>query len=386
MIQCMTEGIDIHAPLVRGGTEDAARAAVLSFLLCVTLLVFLSGCGEKVTPENEADTPANHYAAGMHKLDDGDAEGAEKEFRRALALDDDAPCGHTGLAFLALAGKDYGEALKCARKALKCDGDFPDAHIALGYTLTVRKHGDWFAGAEAALLEALELDPGNQRGLFCTGECYLKEGRYDDALGYYGQAADLDGPFTRRAESRLELVSKVRDDPPRPGVSWTLILEETLDRAGLCVLLAEEFDILAVLEAWAGGGDAVDQPSDTGRNRWRRWIGEVLPLGLQGLSVLPDGRFYPGRALTRAQCAEICQDIIIRYTGESSLSSRYSDGPSPFHDLRDDFYAYNAIRLCVELAVLEPREDGRFDARGTVSGLDALEMLRNLDRALDAHR
>ncbi len=87
-------------------------------------------------------------------------------FQQAIAADPEYALPHSGLAdcFVMLATysirshkETYPQALGLAKRALELDPDLPEAHLSLGAIQLLMEH-DW-AGAEASLTRALELDP-----------------------------------------------------------------------------------------------------------------------------------------------------------------------------------------------------------------------------------
>jgi serine/threonine protein kinase/Tfp pilus assembly protein PilF len=87
-------------------------------------------------------------------------------FQQAIAADPEYALPHSGLAdcFMILAvysikshQETYPQALKLAKRALELDPDLPEGHLSLGAIQLLIEH-DW-AGAEASLTRALELDP-----------------------------------------------------------------------------------------------------------------------------------------------------------------------------------------------------------------------------------
>ncbi|MCD6308437.1 MAG: tetratricopeptide repeat protein [Candidatus Latescibacteria bacterium] len=354
---------------------------------CMVLIAVFSGCAKTVKQPTEIDNPGKHYTAGMEKLDGGDLDAAEKEFTRSMELDKRSPYGHTGMAFLELRRGNYRKALKHAGDALKNDAAFSDAHAAWGYALAVRRRRGWFGAAESSLMKAVELNPENQRALYYLGECRLISGRYGDALKAYDRAKGFDGPFSKKAAGRFGLVEKIIAAAPLSVEAGDIVLKDTIDRADLCVLLSLELEAFERLRPVQAGISRAKPPSDVNGNHWKRWILDVARLSIAGLSVFPNGCFYPDRPLTRAQCAEICQDIIVRVSGDGSLVTRYLGGESPYPDVRPDYYAFNAIRLCVEKGILGVREGSNsFDYGGTISGIEAVTMLKSLDRVLESYR
>jgi hypothetical protein len=55
---------------------------------------------------------------------------------------------------------------------------------------------------------------------------------------------------------------------------------------------------------------------------------------------------------------------------------------SKFNDVRSDFYAFNAIALCVEMGIMKVSGDGNFNPDEPISGIDTVLMLRVVEKIL----
>ncbi|MFC1552945.1 hypothetical protein ACFL6P_10340, partial [Candidatus Latescibacterota bacterium] len=58
---------------------------------------------------------------------------------------------------------------------------------------------------------------------------------------------------------------------------------------------------------------------------------------------------------------------------------RYIGMESRFDDVRSDYYAFNAINLCVDLKIMDAADERNFDSNGIVSGMDGILMLRKAE-------
>ena len=95
-------------------------------------------------------------------------------------------------------------------------------------------------------------------------------------------------------------------------------------------------------------------------------------------STLPSPNILPKTISIRL----VGKEIIILIEDDSGLSTAYVGTESKFSDVRTDFYAFNAISLSVDRGVMRVSEDtGGFDPAGPVSGVDALIMLRALEKS-----
>lgn len=119
-------------------------------------------------------------------------------YRAAAAKDPEYPLAHVGLAedYVALAVTTpdrvgmRDRAVEAADKALSLDPNLPEAHNALGW---IKFLTDWdWAGAEASLKRALELNPNSADIHTNYGALLSVLGRHDEALAQGERALQLD--------------------------------------------------------------------------------------------------------------------------------------------------------------------------------------------------
>ncbi len=351
------------------------------------------GCSKSVKPVSPEDTPKHHYEAGLKIIGDKDLAKPEAEFQRAVQLDKKSPYGHAGLAALEYQRKNWKKAVKLADRALSRDRKFTDAAVVKARALIAWKRSGWIDRTEETLARVLKYDPTEERALYYLGEAYLQAYRFaaarDQFSGVTEQKKTLSGP----AAERVALVSRILEVAPRTENGKRIALTPSVNRADVCCLLMEEMPFketfksrrLTFFEAVYGDEDR-KLPEDVALREDHAFIGDVLALHLPSLDAYPDGGFYPDRTISRAQFASIVQDILVLLHDDETLSTRYVSSDSPFSDVRSDYYAFNAIMTVVERGIMSPVQGGgRFDPDGSVSGIDALEMIRSLERAITAY-
>ncbi|TPW09759.1 MAG: hypothetical protein FD129_2103, partial [bacterium] len=76
------------------------------------------------------------------------------------------------------------------------------------------------------------------------------------------------------------------------------------------------------------------------------------------------------------------EETIARLRGNSKVFSLYKGTPSPFSDLKSTHYAFNAARIAVDLKLIQPDPDGRFDPDRPVSMDEGVAAVRNFVPAL----
>jgi len=367
------------------------------------LLAFVSGiaCSSAVKRDPCAGTPEDHYGSGIRKLEAGDTGAAEADFMRAIELNGKSPYGYTGMAYLELKRSNYDRALKYADRALKRDGNFADAHAVKGYIITVRKRGrGWFRKAREHLEKALVLDPGNRRTVFYLAECNLGARNFEQAKTLYRKAAEGDDPTAERARRRLSLVAGIIEAAPASPAGADIALKDAIDRSDLCVLLVEEFGFKEKLRRYRPElfraffdddgtlqDGVVKTPPDVSNHPARDRICEMLPFRLSGVGVLPNGYYYPERTVDRAQFAVVMEGVLATLENDPGLAARYTGTGSGIPDVRPDYYAFNAVSLCIDRGIMSvDGGTGSFNPRKPVSGVEAVSALRRLEEVLSGKR
>ncbi len=124
-------------------------------------------------------TLAHVALAERHFVYDWDWEGAEKELKRALALQPRDAIALLESAELATSLGHMDEAVRLANNSLAVDPYSPLAQFGLGY---IRWHSGHLAEAEAAMRRCLQISPGFSGGHFWLAIVLLARGELDAAL------------------------------------------------------------------------------------------------------------------------------------------------------------------------------------------------------------
>jgi tetratricopeptide (TPR) repeat protein len=180
-----------------------------------------------------ADRPEGHLALGALALDEGDAAGAEREYRTALGLDSTAVAAWVNLADLYRATGRDGEAEPLLRRAIAAAPADAAPHYALGL-LFVRAQRSRESLVE--LRRATQLAPSEPRYGLAYGLALQRSGRTRAALTALSEAhgrapADADllvalATLSRDAGDRASAVAYARRllalDPADPGARQLL--------------------------------------------------------------------------------------------------------------------------------------------------------------------
>ncbi|MBN2416599.1 S-layer homology domain-containing protein [bacterium] len=366
--------------------------------LLVILMIAMTGCGPKPTPQESLfDTPDNHYTMGMRAYDNGDLGTAAEEFRRATDLDPDYPGGYVGMGLVLAAREDFKEAVKSVEKGIGKDKNFIDGYIGYGRILTTWKRSeDWIEDAVKQFEKALKISPDNEKVLFYLGIARKEAFQFGRAADIFRQVIAMKGEYGGAANTEWELVQKIQRAAPGTKIGMKIALIPEIDRSDIAVLFIEELKLLELLdryrkETYDTGFRTPEQeaklnaeqaPPEDIQNHWaKNWIESVIKSGV--MTNYPDGNFHPDELITRANYAVLLQNILIHVTSDPSLATKYIGTVSRFPDVNPSHYAYNAICLAVDRGIMKADTmKGTFGMKDSVSGADALLIIRELQNAL----
>jgi hypothetical protein len=108
----------------------------------------------------------------------------------------------------------------------------------------------------------------------------------------------------------------------------------------------------------------------------------VLELNIQGLGALPDGSFGADQYMTRAGFATVMADLLVKGSGKDELKQQYARAESPFQDVRSNSPHFISIMICHDWAGIMEGWKGYFHPMETISGVDALLILREAENRI----
>lgn len=401
----------------------AGRFVVLAVLLGLT------GAGPARAQDTPrlADTPVasavEAYDLGASLLDAGDLKGAEAAFRKSFAMAkklgiDFAP-PHEGMARVFLAKEKFAEARFESQVATELDPSWVRGWLVRG--LVAEKEGDdevalaWYerglmvepTNAELGMAAVTLLDrlgrPAEAKRLAERQRRLRAESGLEPAAG---AGADPDGRPGSRGDSREEAgrptdaagepdpfpVARRRlaaffSEQPTPGDPALLaVFAESLLTRGALAVLATADGRSSLARLVGGAPDDVESqfrsPEDVAGRPEAAWINRALLNGV--MEAFPDGGFHPDRPVTRQTFALWVEETIARSRRGSDVFRLYRGQPSPFADVPDTHYAYNAARIVVDLGLIAPRAGGRFGLDEPLTMDEGIAALKKLVPALAA--
>ncbi len=369
-------------------------------LLGMWLNLFLNGCAsvEHRSETLSMDNADHHYWSGMEFIKTGELDRAQEEFERAKALDPNYGPADAGLG-LAMSEKGQfvkaEEHLETAERNAKNNDQKIIAQCAYIQFLSTAKVGNWQEKVQKRYKKANKINPKSALLHFTMGKAMEKASQYDQAEQHFKTVLALNRGFTAEADHELKRVQMIKRASPGTQMGHHIALLDELDRADTAALFVEELQLVRLLEdtaqtqagfqtpqdytkSSAGDSALTAVPDEVSNHPLRADIEKVLGLQIRGLEIFPDGEFKPSQPITRANFSVMVEDILVKVNQDPRLASKYIDNKSPYKDLPQGHYAFNAIMVCTMQNLMEPLEENRFGLDRPVSGAEALMVIRNL--------
>ena len=196
----------------------------------------------------------------------------------------------------------------------------------------------------------------------------------------------------------IGLIQKIQRAAPGTEIGKKIALIEKIDRADVAALFDQEMNLEKLFtqrgtKTYDTGFKAPTESStrfspetttkmepatDIADSWLKPSIETVLKLQIRGLEAGPNHKFEPEKLITKGEFAVMLEDILIKVTGDEKLATKFIGATSPFPDVRNDFYGFNAIMTVTSRGFLEAdKATGEFKAGRAVSGADALLAIRS---------
>jgi tetratricopeptide (TPR) repeat protein len=303
---------------------------------------------------------------------------------------------------LVLAAKgDFKKGLEDLDKAVdlaETDEEKLDANIGLIRLYLMGKesvHKKWLKKAEGAYETAIDIAPDSSAAHYYMGECYKAALDFDSASQLFKKVLDINDGYVVEANDAWKLIQKIQRAAPGTMIGKKIALVDQITRADIAALFMQELRIDEVLPQKKEFDTSFKSPEkpfvteeivktppalDIADHVLRTDVEAVMELGIKGLEPYADHTFKPDEKIARAEYAMMIEDILIKATGDEGLATKFIGSPSPFPDLRSDLPYYNAVMVSTTRGIMEAKDltTGEFDPMGSVSGADALLIIRKL--------
>jgi hypothetical protein len=229
------------------------------------------------------------------------------------------------------------------------------------------------------------------------GKAYKFAFNFDKAGEMFKKVLDINDKYLVEADNEWKVVQKIQRAAPGSLIGKKIALIEEITRADVAALFVQEllleklyekrtpkrFDTSFQAPVKTFEADRIvkaEAATDVQNHVLRTDIVTIMRLGVRGLEPSPDHKFFPNEKITRAAYALMIEDILIKVSGDEKLATKFIGSKSPFPDLRNDLPYFNAVMVMTSRGVMEAKDlsTGEFAPMGTVSGADALLIIRKL--------
>lgn len=365
----------------------------------------LFACAPKArAPESVLDNPEHHYQNGMKFFERGDLESARLSFNMAIELNPKYAPAHVGNALIESKLHNFEVAFEKLSKAEGYAQNKEDeviVHVARIRVYSDQRGEDWLEDAEDAFVDGINADPRAPSLYYYMGRAHKLGYQFDKAADDFKKVLEINTDYIIEANAEWKLVQMIQRAAPGTKIGKKIALIEQIDRADIAALFIQELKLDKLFETKAKKFDTSFKPpesnefsaqktvksmaaTDIENHVLKADIGEVIKLNLRGLSPYPDHTFRPDEWITRANYAILVEDIIIAVSGDEKLATKFIGSPSPFPDMRNDHYAFNAIMTATSRGIMEAKNvmSGEFRPQDVVSGAEALLIIRQIKEKL----
>jgi len=375
----------------------------MALLTLVGVAMMVSSCAAPPRkPEAALDTPEHHVFTGNKLMDKGDYIGAQREFVLAMQLDKKYSPAYVGLGLVFAYQKDFEKAhenMKQAKSLAEKKEDRVNASVGMIRLYSMERKEKWLNNAEEEFEEAVKIDPKSSAAFFYMGKAYKYGYNFDKAGEMFKKVLDLNDQYLIEADNEWKLVQKIQRAAPGSLIGKKIALIDEITRADVAALFIQELLLEKLYEKRTPKQFDTTYQAPTSTQKFeadkivkaeaatdiqshvlRVDIETVLRLGVRGLEPSPDHKFFPDQKINRAAYAMMIEDILIKVSGDEKLATKFIGSQSPFPDLRSDLPYFNAVMVVTSRGVMEAKDltTGEFAPTGTVSGADALLIIRKL--------
>ena len=379
-----------------------------SLLLVLTVFCILFAFGVMITscakpprkPEAALDTPEHHVFSGNKLLEKGDYAGAQREFELAIQLDKKYSPAYVGMGLVFAYQKNFEKAyenMKKAKSLAQKPDDKVNAHVGMIRLYSLERKEKWINKAEDEFEDAIKINPKSSAAFFYMGKAYKFAFNFDKAGEMFKKVLDINDKYLVEADNEWKVVQKIQRAAPGSLIGKKIALIEEITRADVAALFVQEllleklyekrtpkrFDTSFQAPVKKFEADRIvkaEAATDVQNHVLRTDIVTIMRLGVRGLEPSPDHKFFHNEKITRAAYALMIEDILIKVSGDEKLATKFIGSKSPFPDLRNDLPYFNAVMVMTSRGVMEAKDlsTGEFSPMGTVSGADALLIIRKL--------
>ncbi|MFQ5735272.1 MAG: S-layer homology domain-containing protein [Thermodesulfobacteriota bacterium] len=394
--------------------------------LLAALLFVAAGCSRpEMVCTSPEDNPRHHYSVGMEMIEQGRLADASAKFDRSLRCDRGFGPGYAGRALYeayAAAALPSGEMrqeaadksfydLKRAFKRAETKEDEFAYYLASMRVDTVLKPRKWLRSAEGGYRKAMKLKvdenalvfyDGREAAPYFMGVAYLEAGEFQKARDRFGDVLGLrrEGKWNEKADrawKKTDKIVRALAGITLGDIGTEIAVKDRVSRGDMAALLVDELKIDRLFAGRIPVSSEIERmkpgptPVDVAASPFKQEILLLMKWGVRGLEPVLDPSskeylFGPDRPVLRKDFALVLEDVLIKLTGDETISSAYfGHRRSPFPDVRPDSAWYNAIMNVTTRNLMETELSGEFRPDDEVDGAEAILAVRVLKQRLNIY-
>lgn len=365
------------------------RRAALVLLAGVMIMAAASCATPERTPMSFLDTSEHHTFTGMVLMKQDKVSDAEREFSLALKLNRESSLGHAGIALVNAHRGNLKGAFESAGKAeqyARRDRERLFAHIVNIQLHTMSRQSGWMDRAEEEFRSAMAIDPRSSAAWYFMGRALMMNYEFSRAGRHFIKVLDLNDEYIEQADAAWKRMKQILALGALPEQVEEVVIADRLTRGQLALLLVEDLQIEELyrgLGIYGGLSEPAPVIQDTQTHRYAGEIKKIAAIGVEGLGVYPDGKFYPHDLVTRLGLAVALYDILVKVWGEDLIVQYTLEGPV-VENIDHGHPNYKAVTAIASLGIMSAGlfDSSRLAPYTPLSGADALEAIYNLKNAL----
>lgn len=371
-------------------TASTMRHLLLCIIWVSGAIIFVSCAAKGIKPVSPMDTPEHHNLVGMNLFEKGEFQKALTEFERAKDLAPKYAPAYVGIGLTMAELNQFDDAFSAMKKAKKLASSKPDK--VLTYSGMIRLYTKWqgkgwLEKAEGSFSKGKSVDKDDPAPHYYMAVAYRTADEYEKSAENFKKVIDLNKGYVDQADMGWEAVQRIQRAMPGTRVGKKIAGLDKITRSDVAALFIEELELDKLFKkrgvpAKKRVKEEIQPLTDYQNHVLRADIEAIIGIGIRGLEPMGN-RFAPEKEITRANFAVMIEDILVKITREGDVPIRYIGAKSPFKDVDSSHYAFNAIVTCTTRGTMKADLHGYFKAEDSVSGADAMLILRRLKEALE---
>ena len=398
---------------------------VLFLLLAVALL---NSCGSQKktadrTAQGNMDTPEFHVDRGDSALQNQQYSEARNAYQKAITLKSDYSPALSGVAVcnaylinregvsqdakeevLEQSIEKIEQAIDAADSNKKMQARAHSFAIQVYFNIQLPKE-EWYEKALSHFEEASQLTPNDPAPYYFMALAESYGLNFEKAEFYLGKVLQIGKKYEVEADKELKRIQQIQRALPGSKFGKSVANVKAITRADVAALFIAELKLNKLYadqkQVNSDGFEApqaqqkivtqsiqnMPEATDIMGHPMESTIQEVIKLKVKGLEPSPGHKFFPDQKITRAEFAMMIQDILVKVTKDKTLATKYFGQTSPYSDVSENVWYYNATRIVVERGLMEVNNKltGNFEPMKSVSGAESLLIVRTMKQLLKTY-